>query len=402
MQFAQLKKTIQNRLPPVQLETLVILLTGSLLALAVRFVLRGFVSGDAVVALVPWYERVKAEGLASLSYGFSNYTPLYLYTDFLISKIFPHLSSVTSIKIPSVVSDFIGAYFAYKIVRERLGSSFAASLAYSALLFAPTVILNGALWGQIDMMFTCFLLGGFYYFQKNKPIPACLCVGLAFAVKFQTVFLAPFLLILLLKRRVSIPQLLLIPAVYLVTILPSWLLGRNLLNMLMIYFSQTGQIVSPATRTLTAHYPNLYAWLPDSSFDYFLPGGLLWSAGLVFLYILFGYKSRRELNPDLMIELALVSVVLLPFILPTMHERYGFPADVFSILYGFFFPRRVYIPLAINLLSFFSYYPFLFRSELFPQKVLAIFTLAVVCLLVYFLVKRLFGVELEPSQPVQV
>ena len=114
---------------------------------------------------------------------------------------------------------------------------------------------------------------------------------------------------------------------------------------------------------------------------------------MALLFVLLGYKYRRELTPVLLLELALVSTVLLPFCLPTMHERYSFSADVFSILYGFAYPRRFYIPVAINLLSFFSYYPFLFRSDLFPLRVLALFSLGVLCLLVYFLLRRLYGQE---------
>ena len=43
-----------------------------------------------------------------------------------------------------------------------------------------------------------------------------------------------------------------------------------------------------------------------------------------------------------------------------MHERYFYPADCIAIVYGFYFPRRFYVPLAVVTISLFSYFPFLF------------------------------------------
>ena len=74
------------------------------------------------------------------------------------------------------------------------------------------------------------------------------------------------------------------------------------------------------------------------------------------------WRSKKALNADLLIKIALVSVVLLPFLLPRMHERYFFAADIFSIIFAFYFPRYFYLPVLMQLISFFSYQPFLFEK----------------------------------------
>lgn len=63
---------------------------------------------------------------------------------------------------------------------------------------------------------------------------------------------------------------------------------------------------------------------------------------------------------------------MMPYLLPKMHERYFFAADVITIVYGFYFPRYFYIPISVGLISFFSYFPFLFGGALLPLPVLAI------------------------------
>jgi Gpi18-like mannosyltransferase len=60
-----------------------------------------------------------------------------------------------------------------------------------------------------------------------------------------------------------------------------------------------------------------------------------------------------------MIQLALISVLVVPYLLPKMHERYFFAADVISIIFGFYYPRYFFVPIIINLVSLFSYFPYL-------------------------------------------
>ena len=74
----------------------------------------------------------------------------------------------------------------------------------------------------------------------------------------------------------------------------------------------------------------------------------------------------------LLLELCLISVMLMPFVLPKMHERFFYPADVLSIVLVFYRPRLFLVPLAMITISFFSYQPFLFGAEPVPIGLLAV------------------------------
>jgi len=98
------------------------------------------------------------------------------------------------------------------------------------------------------------------------------------------------------------------------------------------------------------------------------------------------------------VELATFSTLLVPFVLPKMHQRYFFPADILSIVFGFYFPAYFYIPLVINMVSFFSYQYFLFGPEDVPMSVLALVTLSVLAILGRQLLLALYRGE-EDSEP---
>ena len=390
-QITTIRNSIQSSLRGLYLdrwkylEFFLILTIGVFLALLVRYFLLSFVSGDYLGFNSNWYLHIKTNGFSVFKENFSNYTPVYLYMLYIVSLVFPHISTLVAVKLPSILFDFVGAFFIFRTVQLRYKGLYIPTLAFLAILASPTVLLNGAAWGQTDMIFTSFLAGSVYFLMNRKSNWAMACFGLALAVKLQAIFLGPFIVILLLKKQITRPSLLLIPLVFVVTLLPSWIAGRPLMDLLMIYAGQLTEY-----HHLSLNIANLYAWLPDSYFDNFYLAGLVWGVMISFVFILIGYKSPRPLERKHILELAVASAMIVPFFLPKMHERYFFAADVLSILYGFYFPRRFYIPLGINLASFFSYWPFLFENDLFPLPVVAILSFVILSILVYFTVSDLY------------
>ena len=90
------------------------------------------------------------------------------------------------------------------------------------------------------------------------------------------------------------------------------------------------------------------------------------------IFMLVVAKSSLAFTPPLLVEIATCSTLLIPFVLPKMHQRYFFPADILSIVFGFYFPAYAYVPIVINLVSFFSYQYFLFGAETFPMSQLSL------------------------------
>jgi Gpi18-like mannosyltransferase len=254
---------------------------------------------------------------------------------------------------------------------------------FFAALLAPTVVVNSAWWGQTEAIYTSMLVASIYFAIQRRPNVSVLFFSVALSFKLQAVFLFPLFIVLLLKRRIPIYSLLIIPATYMVSVLPAWLAGRPLTQLLMIYPRQTEQ--NPA---ITIEAPNLYQWLPNN--PVLLVPGLVLAAFVTVLLCLVSWRSPVALDGDVIVKLSLVSVLLLPFTLPHMHDRYFFAADVVSIIYAFYSPKRFFVPLMVGAASLFSYATFLFREELIGLKYLAILTGVALIVVTIDLIKTLY------------
>ena len=229
-------------------------------------------------------------------------------------------------------------------------------MAFVTVLFAPTVFFNSALWGQCDVIYTAFLLISLYCLLREWPGRALLFFSIAFAFKLQALFLLPLFVVLCAKGKLRTIYFLLLPAVYIVLCLPALLAGRPFFELLNIYREQ-----AETYPRLTSSAANLYQWLPDNP-ALFGRAGLIFAATMAGLLCYVCLKSKARWGKDLTVRLALASALLVPFTLPYMHERYFYPADCIAIVYGYYFPRRFYVPIMVVMVSFFSYLPFLFQD----------------------------------------
>ena len=366
-------------------EDILILAGGSILALALRFSLLPVETLDFHDFFGPWYEYIRANGgFLAIGQPFYNNTPVYLYLVAVASYLYSGIPAVYAVKLITVPFDFVCAALVYKIVRAKYLNGPAPVFAFLAIVFAPTVFLNSSFWAETDILYTTCLVATLYFLIKEREIPAFLVFGLSLAIKLQAIFFLPVLFILLLLRRVSWKSFLLIPLVYLITTIPAWLLGRPLDELLFIYFRQ-----SDTYHALTMNAPNMYQWLPTDLYDIFYRAGMLWSAGVVFVFCTAVYRRRPQISADILVQLSTISLLLMPYILPKMHDRFTFPADVFSIIYGFYFPRSFYIPLLVVGVSTLGYFPFLLGYELVPLKYLALIPPITLALLFWRLAKSI-------------
>ena len=350
---------------PFGLSELAIWSLGILLAVVLRFSLFDFESVDYRGAVSPWYDFIVSNGgYGALRHDFSNYSPLYLYL--LTLATYLPLPKLYAIKLVSISFDFLLALFVLLIVRLKYENRAVWAFSLFAALFAPTVVFNSAVWGQADATYTSMLVASIYFAIRHRPNLSLFFFSVALAFKLQAIFLFPLFVVLLLKRRLPLYSFLIIPATYMVSILPAWLAGRPLMDLLMTYPTQAGLYPE-----LTLYAPNLYQWLPNDPGLLEKPGIIL-TALLAGLLCLVSWRSAVALDGALIVRLSLVSVLLLPFTLPHMHERYFFAADVVSIIYAFYSPKRFFVPLIVGAASLFSYFPFLFGEETIGLQYLAI------------------------------
>ena len=76
------------------------------------------------------------------------------------------------------------------------------------------------------------------------------------------------------------------------------------------------------------------------------------------------------------LDLALFFAIFLPFVMPKIHERYFFIADMFSILYAARYKDRRFMPLLVVSASMMSYLPYLTRQRPVDERVLGLMMLA--------------------------
>jgi len=330
------------------------------LALIVRIHGLPFTSGDYNAFVSRWFDTIKAGGgFSALKATVGDYTPPYLYL--LTLGTYTSLNKLFYVKMVSFVFEIVAAFFVMKIVDIKYNSEKLGYLSFGLLLFIPTVIFNGSVWAQCDVIFTSFVIGSIYYILREKPVTSLIFYGIALSFKLQAIFLLPLFGVLLFKNRIKIYHLLLLPMSYLVLSIPALIVGKPLKDILLTYVNQSGEYTD-----LTSNAPSIYQWFPSKSFgNTTLIGniGILCTLVVVLIIFYISIKHIKAIKYDNVIELALLFAVIIPFLLPRMHERYFFMADIISLLYAFSFPKKFYIAIIIPFASLVCYFPFLYRTS---------------------------------------
>jgi len=328
--------------------------TLELLGLAALFALgilarlfTGKITGDMSNFYFVWYQNILDNGIAvAFREHLIGYTPAFWYLFAGTTLLDPILPRVTAIKLLPILFDCIATYFVYRIVRIKYPTGNKPYWAADLFFVLPTIFINSAHWGQMDSLYTTFLIISLYFYLKEKPLLGMLAFALSFSIKFQAIFFVPFLVVLLLKKKVRWWQFLLVPAVYVITCIPAVLLGSSWLDLLTIYLRQTALFSQ-----LTVNAPNLYIFVPWEVDEPALRIGFIVAICSLAAWIICTALDKRKITPERMVLLALISVSLTPFVLPRMHERYFYPADALSLIAAFFNPELWIVPFAFQLSS---------------------------------------------------
>src|SRR5258708_1222499 len=211
-----------------------------LLAIVLRVSLYHVETSDYTVFLSQWYDFIQTHGgFAALKYNFSNYNTPYL--SLLALTTYMPIPKLVAIKTLSVVFDGVLGLFTYLILSLKYRRSFASIIGALVIVFAPTIFINSAAWGQSDAIYTAFCLGSLYYLLKERPAWACVFFAFALSFKLQAIFFLPILFMLLLKRKLPLKYLALIPLIFLLMLVPAYIAGRDAQSLLSIY---AGQVTS--------------------------------------------------------------------------------------------------------------------------------------------------------------
>jgi hypothetical protein len=96
-----------------------------------------------------------------------NYNVPYLYFLALISK--SSVYDLLLVKLLSILFDVLLAWCTMRLVGLFTDSPARRLVAFIGVLWLPTVYLNGALWGQCDVIYATFAVLSVYLMLSNRP-----------------------------------------------------------------------------------------------------------------------------------------------------------------------------------------------------------------------------------------
>ncbi|SEL17477.1 glycosyltransferase 87 family protein [Ruminococcus albus] len=299
-------------------------------------------SRDMWLYLERWYNYFAEHGgFKAVGDDVGDYTPLYYYYIAALTY-FKDISAQTGLKILSIVFDFITAIYAMWIVEladKKSKNPHLPVIAFTAVFCLPTVVLNSATWGQCDVIYSCFLVMCLYYMMKGKDNVAMIMFGISFSFKLQAIFFAPFIGIALFKKKIRPLNLLWIPAVYVISIIPATIAGGDFFRLLTVYFRQSGQY-----EDLCMSLPNLWTLWEEVENELLGPAGIFF-AGACVVTVMYYYITKKELKltNNTMVALAMISSFVVPFVLPHMHERYFYLSEVMFVIFAFCYRSRLWL-----------------------------------------------------------
>lgn len=355
------------------------------LAFYVRAACMDHVTLDYTNFLSQWVEFFREEGgLAAIHQSVGNYNVPYLYFLSLIAWL--PVPDLYLIKLFSILFDVLLAWGGMRIVRIFRPQSRLPEATFLILLLLPTVVLNGALWGQCDSIYVALCVLSFASTLEDHPRRSVALAALAFSFKLQTVFFLPILLVCWFTRRVTFRQLLLFPLTYFASILPALLLGKPLADILGVYWGQ----VNTYGDHLTLNAPSLFALFPSGANpDVWSVVGIL-LAGLLTLSVLgILFLLRQRVNDRVLLSACTLLSLLIPFFLPHMHERYFMLAEVMTVILTCITLRRSFIPALVQVAALGGYHAYLLLRYAFPMAWGALMMLAALAALFYDLWRQL-------------
>lgn len=306
-----------------------------LVGVAVALALLPITSSDFTNYVIPWLQALQQRGAAGLSGEFSNYTPPYIYLLYLVKGLEPLVGPVALVKLLNVpfvagIALALGA-----IVRDATRDRSRGLVAAAVLCLTPTVLVNAFAWGQSDSVYACFVLLSVLCACTHRPLVAAVMFGVALSFKFQSIFLLPFLLYLWRSGQMRLAHLAVVPMIYGTLMIPAAVAGRAWAELLTIYYQQ-----ARGFGELSLFAPNPW-WFAEHW--HLLPA----RAGAVVGIIIGGATGlaialsslKLEKSPADSLLVATLSAAAMPYVLPRMHDRYFFIADLLSLAMAFVHPR---------------------------------------------------------------
>lgn len=314
-----------------------------------RVCLLYFESRDYTAFLADWVKKLGALNVRdALVTPIGNYNMPYLYFLLFFSRL--DISPIIPIKALSCVFDLVMAYYVMKTLALVTQDRRILLASYIVTLGIPSVLMNSAQWAQCDSIYVAFCVMSLYAAVKGDGRLCAISWALAFSFKLQAIFALPALCVALFMGQVKPKHLLWVPAVFFALLVPALIAGRSLPSCLGIYINQTQQYPE-----LYNNAPTLWRFFTGVDFEGYSNVTVFLAGAAVLLFMYFCLTGVKCFTPDMLIRLFFLSSMLVPYVLPRMHERYFYMADVMSFIYFMTNRKKWYIPVTVIISSVVGY-----------------------------------------------
>jgi dolichyl-phosphate-mannose-protein mannosyltransferase len=191
---------------PSPKRTFIVLLAVGVL---MRFVLAAAIFGypTDINCFLGWSQAAYGGGLDHFytSGIFADYPPLYMYVLYFLGalqSVFQISANVFLIKMPAILCDVAIALFLYDFAVKTLSkeehglskNNTVPLLIFACVMMNPTVIMNSAVWGQIDIIYTLMSCICIYMLAQRKFSLSIILFAFSLLLKVQTILLGPVIL----------------------------------------------------------------------------------------------------------------------------------------------------------------------------------------------------------------
>ncbi len=272
-------------------------------------------------------------GLGSIANAYSFFgTPQMFY----LIKLLPSLFDIATTAI----------IFVYLRKQTKFSTSLLVAILY---VFNPAIIINSAVWGQFDSIYTFFLLLSITLFLSSKPKLSIVFLVISLLTKPQSIAVVPLIVFLIFKKygwKTLLKSLLSGIVTAFIVIIPfEW--NNPIVFLSNIYF---GALEGYAYTSVNAF--NFWAfgglWVRETTF-LFATGWLLF--GVLVVFVLYTVHNRFHISEKMLVLFSAFTLFFGFFMLPTrIHERYLFPAlSIIALSLPFLKKMRpIYIVLSLT------------------------------------------------------
>lgn len=136
-------------------------------------------------------------------------------------------------------------------------------IGFVVTLIAPEIMLNSALWGQAESLYTAVIVWALYYFIKQKEVAGWVLTGLALSIKIQTIFVLPAFIVWAVWENHKIRSICAGVGIFLVTHVPPLFAGRSFNE---IFYAYTSQIGAKHPLGIAANIPTIAVFFDSEDF----------------------------------------------------------------------------------------------------------------------------------------